>query len=203
MIVKMNSDGTIISTVESRFIRGSKKVNSITLFAPFVSTVSITCNFKLPSGTIYSGIMSNQGWNDDEGYEAWSYLANAAITSIEGKVELSFSISQNDTITKTPIINITVEDSVEDGIQEELDNPPTLNELMEIINSKITMEQLEIVLDDYLKLDETGIDTMENPVVKKVDGVWKVVDLNEEIANNVSTDEPVNPRTGTIYFDIT
>lgn len=138
MIIKIDSNGIVETIKYPRLIQGSNKANVITLFAAVEEDYFVNANFRLHSGT-YSTLMSERE-SEEEGYRCWQLEITNGITKHAGQIQLAFQLGKDDKIIKTPIIQVSVEESIDEGL--ELDDPDTFNELWELINKRVSKEDL-------------------------------------------------------------
>lgn len=138
VIVKIRDDGTIIETVRKRYFQNSNKSQYITLFCPFDDSFGVLVNFELPDGYDYSGFMVFKNWEDD-GYYAWQIPVTSNITKIPGRLKISFSITKEGKIIKTPNTHLLIEESIGDGDGGIIDDddPTTIDELFAFIEQRI------------------------------------------------------------------
>lgn len=133
MIIKVNHNGTISNIVTTRIFKGSHNVHELNLLAPFSSEYTIVFVIRLPNGNRYSDIMTFR--EKVEGLGRWSYPINSTMTSIEGKVDLSFNISFGDNVQTTAKTYFLVEDSVLLGDEFE-EHVASFNELLKMIKDQ-------------------------------------------------------------------
>lgn len=110
MIIKLKSDGTFEQVLHDRIFQGSHKIHDIKLISPFDQNYTIIFNIKLPNGCYYSDLMMYKESIDNLNY--WSYPINSTMTSIPGKIELSFNISLEDKVLETAKTHYYVEETV-------------------------------------------------------------------------------------------
>ena len=94
MIIKINSDGTVINTLPEIVVQGSINVNTIRVVAPFSQSVSATIKFTLPNGYV-TGIlpMDAHAFSPDDKVGIWSIPLTQPITQYSGSVQFTVSFS--------------------------------------------------------------------------------------------------------------
>lgn len=174
VIVKIRDDGTIIETVRKRYFQNSNKSQYITLFCPFDDSFGVLVNFELPDGYDYSGFMVFKNWEND-GYYAWQIPVTSNITKIPGRLKISFSITKEGKIIKTPNTHLLIEESIGDGDGGIIDDddPTTIDELFVFIEQKIE-EKIERISG------KSKVWTEENEPDSEVYDTWfRPIDLEE------------------------
>lgn len=120
----MNLDGVIEKTYGSRVFKGSNGVTEIALFAPFDPQSTVIINFTLPDGTEIPGIMIFADFSVEDHYNMWVYKLRQNVTSMEGRVTLSFEIRayvDETEVTTTAETHIYIEKSSSTTFLDEVD----------------------------------------------------------------------------------
>lgn len=120
----MNLDGVIEKTYGSRVFKGSNAVTEIALFAPFDPRSTVIINFTLPDGTEIPGIMTFADFSVEDHYNMWVYKLRQNVTSMEGRVTLSFEVRayvDETEVTTTAETHIYIEKSSNTTFLDEVD----------------------------------------------------------------------------------
>lgn len=90
MLLKINSNGTVLYSIPESINQGSNLANSIQIIAPFSKTLTADIAFQLPQGTITEPvIMVPREFSSNDSYNLWTVDIDSPITQYAGNVLFS------------------------------------------------------------------------------------------------------------------
>lgn len=116
MILTMQANGTLLTTVPERVFQGSNNANTIAVVTDIARTNSLVIAFKLPQSAVWTTPVEMtlaDNIDEDTGFNVWTILLESAMTQEYGNVELQVqSISPTGEVLGSALGSFVVERGV-------------------------------------------------------------------------------------------